>query len=91
MMRVMRRLTGAVLLLLMAAGPAGAQLRTVPFVSGLTAPLAIVQDPVDPAVQFVVEQGGRIRYAGSVRRILGSVPPSPPTRLRIVPRARPAP
>ena len=31
------------------------------FVSGLTAPVAFVQDPTNPAVQLVVEQGGRIR------------------------------
>ena len=29
--------------------------------SGLSAPVAFVQDPLDRAVQFVVEQGGRIR------------------------------
>ncbi len=30
-------------------------------VSGVTSPIAFVQDPVDRAVQYVVEQGGRIR------------------------------
>jgi glucose/arabinose dehydrogenase len=38
-----------------------AQLRSVVVASGLTAPLAFVQDPSDPTVQFIVEQGGRIR------------------------------
>ena len=38
-----------------------AQLRTRVHVSGLTQPIAIVQDPADPAIQFVVEQRGRIR------------------------------
>jgi glucose/arabinose dehydrogenase len=36
-------------------------LRTSVYVSGLTAPVAFVQDPSNPVVQFVVEQGGRIR------------------------------
>jgi glucose/arabinose dehydrogenase len=36
-------------------------LRARVHVSGLTSPIAFVQDPVDRAVQFVVEQGGRIR------------------------------
>jgi glucose/arabinose dehydrogenase len=40
---------------------AQAPLRLRPYVSGLTNPLAIVQDPSDRAVQFVVEQAGRIR------------------------------
>jgi glucose/arabinose dehydrogenase len=31
------------------------------YASGFTAPLAFVQDPLDRSVQFVVEQGGRIR------------------------------
>ena len=40
---------------------ASAQLRIVPYVSGLNAPVEFVQDPSSPSVQFVVEQGGRIR------------------------------
>ncbi|HET7694349.1 MAG TPA: PQQ-dependent sugar dehydrogenase [Vicinamibacterales bacterium] len=32
-----------------------------PYASGFTAPVAVVQDPADPLVQFVVEQRGRIR------------------------------
>jgi glucose/arabinose dehydrogenase len=35
------------------------------YASGFTAPLAFVQDPSDPSVQFVVEQGGRIRVVRS--------------------------
>ena len=35
------------------------------YASGFTAPLAFVQDPTDPATQFVVEQGGRIRAVRS--------------------------
>lgn len=40
---------------------AAAQLRTRLHASGFAQPLAIVQDPGDPGVQFVVEQAGRIR------------------------------
>lgn len=50
------------LLLLCAAAPeAHAQLRTRVHALGLSLPVAFVQDPVDPTVQFVVEQAGRIR------------------------------
>jgi len=38
-----------------------AQLRATTYASGLSAPLAFVQDPADPANQYVVEQGGLIR------------------------------
>jgi glucose/arabinose dehydrogenase len=56
------RTTLLVLLVLTgAAADAAAQLRTRVHASGFTLPLAFVQDPTDPAVQFVVEQGGRIR------------------------------
>jgi glucose/arabinose dehydrogenase len=40
---------------------AQAQLSRRVYASGFSAPVAFVQDPTDPAVQFVVEQGGRIR------------------------------
>lgn len=50
-----------VLLLLMATSPVRAQLRGDVVVSGLTLPLAFVQDPSNSGVQYVVEQGGRIR------------------------------
>ena len=45
-----------------------AQLKTRIHASGFTSPVAFVQDPVDPSVQYVVEQGGRIRVVrdGSV-------------------------
>src|SRR5262245_7524085 len=36
-------------------------MKGAPFVSGLTLPLEFVQNPADPAVQFVVQQQGRIR------------------------------
>jgi glucose/arabinose dehydrogenase len=47
-------------------------LRLVPYAGGFTAPVAFVQDPGDPLVQFVVEQGGRIRTVVS-----GAVQPVP--------------
>ena len=40
---------------------AAAQFRAVPFVSGLSSPLAFVQDPGDATIQYVLQQGGRIR------------------------------
>jgi glucose/arabinose dehydrogenase len=40
---------------------AAAQLRARLHASGFAQPIAIVQDPADAAVQFVVQQGGRIR------------------------------
>ncbi len=41
--------------------PAVAQLRTRVHATGFTQPLAFIQDPIDRGVQFVVQQGGRIR------------------------------
>ena len=55
-----RRLIASVVLAAVPSLAAG-QLRSEVFVSGLTAPVAFVQDPLDPAVQFVAEQAGRIR------------------------------
>jgi len=43
------------------AAPAGAQLRADLLVSGLTQPVAFLQDPSDAAVFVVVQQDGRIR------------------------------
>lgn len=43
------------------SGSAFAQLRAQVHVSGLSQPLGFVQDPADSTVQYVVEQGGRIR------------------------------
>jgi glucose/arabinose dehydrogenase len=40
---------------------ARAQLSSRVYASGFVNPLGFVQDPTDPSVQFVVEQGGRIR------------------------------
>lgn len=46
-----------------AAAPCAAQtgLLSRPVVSGLSAPVGFVQDPSDPTVQYIVQQGGRIR------------------------------
>ena len=51
----------AVLLLSGAVVSAPPTLGLQPYASGFSNPVAIVQDPIDPAVQFVVEQRGRIR------------------------------
>jgi glucose/arabinose dehydrogenase len=55
------RAAAMALTLLVAATPARAQLRSTVFVSGFTQPVAFVQDPSNPAVQYVLEQGGVIR------------------------------
>src|SRR5256885_15642755 len=49
----------------------GAQLRLRTHATGFTSPLALVQDPTDRNVQFVVQQDGRIRVVQ-----LGSVLPA---------------
>jgi glucose/arabinose dehydrogenase len=41
------------------------RLRTRVYASGFSSPVAFVQDPLDRSVQFVVEQGGRIRAVRS--------------------------
>ncbi len=53
----------AAILWLLAAYPAQSQsgLRAVVYATGFSTPVAIVQDPTNAAVQFVVEQSGRIR------------------------------
>jgi glucose/arabinose dehydrogenase len=50
---------------LLSASTALAQLRAVTYVSGLSLPLAFVQDPSDSTIQYVVQQGGRIRLIKS--------------------------
>jgi glucose/arabinose dehydrogenase len=42
-------------------GSAWAQIRAPVYVSGISAPVAFVQDPSDAATQYVVEQGGRVK------------------------------
>jgi glucose/arabinose dehydrogenase len=48
-------------LVMLAAAPASAQLRSSVAVSGLSNPVAFVQDPSNAAIQYVVELGGLIR------------------------------
>ena len=62
----------ALAVLLVSAAPASAQLRGQVFVSGLTHPVAFVQDPTNPAVQFVVQKEGVIRTVHN-----GSLLPTP--------------
>jgi glucose/arabinose dehydrogenase len=64
MTRMSRRSALTALLIMMmwgAAVPALAQITAAPFVSGLSAPVGLVQDPSDPTTQYVVEQGGLIK------------------------------
>jgi glucose/arabinose dehydrogenase len=64
----MRTTLIAIAILACHGADAAAQLRTRVHASGFSQPIAIVQDPADLAVQFVVEQRGRIRVVrdGSV-------------------------
>ena len=48
-----------------AQAPPQPELRLRVYATGFTSPIAFVQDPTDPAVQFVAEQGGRIRAVRS--------------------------
>jgi glucose/arabinose dehydrogenase len=52
-------------LAVLSAASASAQLRASLYASGFNAPVAFVQDPSDPSVQLVVEQGGLIRAVRS--------------------------
>jgi glucose/arabinose dehydrogenase len=51
------------------ATPSVAQITATPFVTGLSSPVGMVQDPSDPSTQYVVEQGGLIKVirAGAVQ------------------------
>ena len=57
----LRRIAAVGTLALLAAVPASAQLRSATYVSGLTNPVAFVQDPSNASLQFVLELGGGIR------------------------------
>ncbi|MEO8260258.1 MAG: PQQ-dependent sugar dehydrogenase [Acidobacteriota bacterium] len=59
--RTVRRLLAALLVLYCLPSAATAQVRADVYVSGLAAPVAFVQDPSTASVQYIVEQGGRIR------------------------------
>ena len=73
----------------MSAGAAEAQLRSAPYLAGLSLPVAIAQDPTDSGVQLVVEQAGRlsltVRNAGPL--------PAGPFRVRffMAPASNPPP
>jgi glucose/arabinose dehydrogenase len=69
---VTRCAVAALALILVAAAPASAQLRGQVYVSGLTHPLAFVQDPANPAVQFIAQKEGVIRVVSG-----GTLVPAP--------------
>lgn len=54
-----------VALLVLHTSSVAAQVRTTVYASGFVQPLAIVQDPTNPTIQFVLEQRGRIRVVQS--------------------------
>jgi glucose/arabinose dehydrogenase len=62
----------ALAVILLSAVPVSAQLRGQILVSGLTHPVAFVQDPTNPAVQYVVQKEGVIRTVHN-----GSLLPTP--------------
>jgi glucose/arabinose dehydrogenase len=74
-----RRIAGPLLLMAgLLAAPASAQLnpplKLVPFVSGLSAPTGMVQDPTDPNVQYVLQKGGSSGIAtGKIRVVQNGV------------------
>ena len=59
--RALKCAVSALCLFLILPSPADAQFRGQLYVSGLTRPVAFVQDPSNASVQFVVELGGTIR------------------------------
>jgi hypothetical protein len=70
--RSLKCAVAALALLLLVTSHASAQLRGQVYVSGLTHPVAFVQDPSNAAVQFVVELGGTIRVVQG-----GTILPTP--------------
>ncbi len=48
-------------LMMLLPSPAWSQLRAVPYVGGFVTPVEFVQDPSDPTVQYVAQQGGLVR------------------------------
>ena len=60
-LRSLKCAVSALGLLLLVASPSSAQFRGQVYVSGLSHPVAFVQDPGNASVQFVVEQDGTIR------------------------------
>ena len=61
--------TALALLALHSAGHAQGGLRASVYASGFNQPVAIVQDPTNPFVQFVVEQAGRVRVVSAGTRL----------------------
>ena len=58
---ILRRFVVAGALVVATVLPASAQLRSSVYVSGVTSPVAFVQDPSNPSLQYVVELAGAIR------------------------------
>lgn len=71
-LQAFRSLGWAAVLLLLTAASGAAQLRVLTFASGLSRPVGFVQDPSDPAVQYVFEQAGTIRVVN--RGVLQTAP-----------------
>src|SRR6187401_3283814 len=61
MLAITRFLAAACLVVVCSAQAASAQLRADLVTGGLAEPVAVVQDPSQPNVQVVVQQGGRVR------------------------------
>lgn len=61
--------TAILLLVCQISGHAQSGLRSRVYASGFSQPVAIVQDPLDRSIQFVVEQAGRIRVIRSGTRL----------------------
>ena len=61
----MRAVRLCAIALWLGVSPAFAQLSSVLVVSGLSSPVAVVQDPTQANVLFVVEQGGHIRSSAT--------------------------
>ena len=59
--RLVASLLFSAALMTVAASEAAAQLTATSVAGGFSRPVGLVQDPSNPAVQMVVEQGGRIR------------------------------
>ena len=66
-MGVSRALTIGLVLLVATSVNARAQLRLRTHATGLTLPVAVVQDPADRNVKFIVQQNGRIRVLRGTR------------------------
>ena len=55
----------AVAAIVLVASPAAAQLKIQPFVTGLSVPVAFIQDPTDSTIQYVFQQNRHIRLVKS--------------------------